>query len=321
MAFQNAGGILRGDLTTVLMQGVDVEKLTIGTKVFPIYGVPIQQGQFPFFQIGGGQTLTALTADRNPDGSYKEIQREYTPKTYNCQDRGLEERVDDVYRENISRFFSAEVIAAKLTYTNVLLAHETRVATALYNTSNFTATSAIVSYTASATANVDFVRDVQNAIQRMTAQGTLPNSIVMSDTLANYVKRTTLFQNFVKPYNAGYTGAIPTDSIIAAAFKDLGIDDLYIARANANQAQDATSVSMSPIWSNTYFWVGKVEGGDPYAGGAGRTFVFDKDGGAFVTESYRNEMRRSDMVRVRMNSDENVIDPACGQLVITGYTA
>lgn len=321
MAFPQSGAILRSDLNTVILQGRAVDSLCIADKVLPPFEVPGKNGQYPFFGIAEAETLSSIVSDRNPDGSYNEVQRSYTKKTYDCQDRGLEERVDDAYREDISRFFSAETIAAQLTYTNVKLAYETRAATALYNTANFTATSAIVSYTASATANVDFVRDVQNAVQRMTQNGTLPNTIVLSDTLINYVKRTTLFQNFVKPYNAGYTGAIPTDTIVAAAFKDLGIDQVLIGRVATNSGQDRDTVSMSSVWNNTYFWVGNVAGGDPFGGGAGRTFVWNKEGGLFVTESYRDDRRRSDMVRVRQHTAENIIDPAAGQLVITGYTA
>ena len=64
-------------------------------------------------------------------------------------------------------------------------------------------------------------------------------------------------------------------------------------------------------------WLGEVKGGEVSAGGAGRTFVWSKDGsGLFTTETYRSEPRRGDMVRVRHHTSEKVVNKNAGLEII-----
>jgi hypothetical protein len=46
--------------------------------------------------------------------------------------------------------------------------------------------------------------------------------------------------------------------------------------------------------------------------------VWTEDSELFTTETYRDEKRRSDMVRVRHNTAEKVIDETAGELIATG---
>jgi hypothetical protein len=67
--------------------------------------------------------------------------------------------------------------------------------------------------------------------------------------------------------------------------------------------------------------VGYCKGGDYSEGGAGRTLVWEADipSGLYATETYRDEKRRSDMVRVRTNSIEKVLNGNAGQLIATAW--
>jgi hypothetical protein len=55
-------------------------------------------------------------------------------------------------------------------------------------------------------------------------------------------------------------------------------------------------------------------------GGAGRTFYWDKEGGLFVTESYRDESLRSNVIRVRQHDVIKVVDGTSGELITTAYS-
>jgi len=68
-------------------------------------------------------------------------------------------------------------------------------------------------------------------------------------------------------------------------------------------------------------WVGCTKGGDYSEGGAGRTLVWEADipSGLYATETYRDEKRRSDRVRVRTNSIEKVLNGNAGQLIATAW--
>lgn len=319
MANAVANASFRGDLNTYVMEAFSLDRMFIGAQVFPVFGVSTREGQYPKFTIPRSQLQRNVATERAPDGSYGEITRQFVRETYSTVDRGLEERVDDAYKADFARYFDAERIAALQTLNNVRMAHEVRVAAQLYNSNNFAATSAVVAYTAGNLATVDFIRDVQNRIESLNSAGVIPNAIVMSDTVANFVKRTTLFQNFVKPYGVSPSGAQPTDSTIAAAFADLGIERLLIGRIAVDNSKNRTTASLSKVWGNDFIWVGNIQSGDPFAGGAGRTFTWNEEGGVFVTESYRDEKRRSDMVRVRQHTDEKVIDGNAGRLIQTSF--
>ena len=61
--------------------------------------------------------------------------------------------------------------------------------------------------------------------------------------------------------------------------------------------------------------------GDFTGGGVGRSIVWgaDSPGGLFVSETYRDEKRRGNMIRVRMNTDEKIIDETAGELITTQW--
>jgi hypothetical protein len=48
--------------------------------------------------------------------------------------------------------------------------------------------------------------------------------------------------------------------------------------------------------------------------------VWEEDASSlFVVETYRDEPRRSDVIRVRQHTDEKVINENAGTLITTGY--
>ena len=97
---------------------------------------------------------------------------------------------------------------------------------------------------------------------------------------------------------------------------------MIIGRASYDTSNKGRATSsMAAIWKNTHIWVGQVKGGEFDAGGVGRTLVWDADvpGGLFATESYRDEKRRSDMLRVRTNSVEKIVNENCGHLIKTSW--
>lgn len=334
------GPTINGELNTQVVQAADQLAGFIGLKLAPVFGAETRAGEYPFFSIAGAQLMKNFKTERNEDGSYPEVRRANETRLYGCQDRGLEERVDDAKAKDMARFFNAQANAARMTVQNVLLGHENRVASLVQNTSNFASTAAISAYTVANLAVVDFAADVQARIHAMQDAGSIPDTIVLNSRLAGYVGRTTKFQNFVKGIGLFSQGAgtfIITKDVIMNAFAELGIRKVYIPFGGVDASKSRTATNISPIWSSDYIWVGKsadaenqlsvVEEGatdfgvDPYdaMGGALRTFVWNEEGGVFVTETYRSEKRRSEMVRVRQNTDERVIDENAGRLIATSF--
>lgn len=321
MAYANTAAVLRADVQTLVQEAAQADEMFIGEKVFPVFESPTKTGQFPKFKLGTGELLTADVTTRGVDGSYGEIKRAYETDTFTCTDRGLIELVDDAYARDIERFFDAEVLAAKQVYRNVRLGHEGRVATALIDAGVFTATAASVAYTEANLATIAFHLDMLNANDRLNAKGVTPNSIVMSMPVFNRVRRSGLAQNFMR--GSGFStdsSFVITTGDLARSLVDIGINQILVGRINKNNAKKGQAYSATPVWPNTHIWIGRIESGDFMSGGAGRTIVWNKEGGIFVTETYRQENLRSDVIRVRQNTAEKIVDPTAGELITTSYS-
>ena len=99
------------------------------------------------------------------------------------------------------------------------------------------------------------------------------------------------------------------------------MDKVYIGRAAINSANKNKPYSGSFIVPDTKIVVANISSGQFTAGGIGRTLVWSEDApGGFVSESYRDEARRSNVLRVRMNTAEKVIDANAAVRITTTYS-
>lgn len=317
MANPSGGANFRGDLLSFLQEANDATKMLIGLKVAPAAPVPTKTGQYPAFRVGSGLLLNATLPARGQDGSYPRINRRYELATYSTTEYGLEEPVDDGYRADMARFFEAEKVAARQVELNLLLSHEKRVATEILG-SGLAAQSAAAAYTEANITNgtLDFAADVQAAIDTLSDNGVVPTHLVISSRVWNRVTRSTRFQNFVKAFNAGVS--VISEKVGSDALREAFGVELLVGKAAENTSKTTTK-SLSPIWGTSHFAVVKVASGAPEAGGVMRTFAFDGDGGILVPESYRDEARRSEIVRVRHTVDEALVDASAGIRVTTSY--
>lgn len=319
--YPSSGATLRSDINLKIEEASGADKFFIGQQAMPPLSVDAKSGQYTKVQIGAGELLTSGATERSRGGSYGEVSRAWTSDTYDCVDRGLEEPVDDVDQRDLSRFFNYEMRAARWTLRNVMLAHETRVAAAIINATTFGAgTSSAVAYTEANIATISFTADVLAAIERVRDNGANPNTIILSSTVYNRVRRATPVVNFVTGQIG--RGSVVTTDTIAQSFSDEGITQVLVGRARTNTAKKGAAASMANVWGNTYIWVGVVNANaqTEQDGGAGFTMYWNKEGGLFVSETYRDEKRRSNMVRVRQNTAEKIVDATAGTLITTQYS-
>jgi len=164
------------------------------------------------------------------------------------------------------------------------------------------------------------VLDVTGAVGRLNDKGVIPNTIVMSSAVFRRVRRSTLLLDYLRGTMGNSATKLASAQDIANVFADEGISQCLVGRMPKNSAKKGATYSATAIWGNTYIWVGLVQGGDPMSGGAGRTVTWNQDGGLFTTESYRDEARRSDVMRVRQNVDEKVVDTTAGEMITTSYS-
>lgn len=321
--YPSSGATIRGDINAKVEEAAAASKFFIGTRVMPPVGVTVKSGVYPKIQIAGGELLTAVSTVRSRSGSYGEISRNWTTDTYDCIDRGLEEPIDDVDQRDLARFFNLEVVKARLILQNMQLDHELRVASAILNTTTFSPTNSVVAYTEANLATISIVRDIQDAIERVNGMGQEANTIVMSSQVYNRIRRAPLLQSWIS--GSVNPGAKVTADTIAQSFADQGIEQVLIGRSRYNNAAKSKAYSETRVWPNSHIWVGAVNRGarmieDALTGGCGFTLYWNAEGGLFVSETYRDEKRRSNVVRVRQNTIEKVTDATAGTLIATQYS-
>lgn len=322
--FPSSGATIRADIHQVVTEAAAVDGWFIGDQVMPPLMVPAKSGTYAKVTTAKGALLDAVATPRERGGSYGLISRIWESDTYDCLDYGLEEAVDDTDAKDLGRYFNAEATAAKLTYRNLRLAYEARVAAAVFNTTNFgSATNSAVAYTAANKATISFVDDVIAAIEAVANAGTQADTIVLNSTVMARISTATLVQAYVRGSLDGNIKVPVNAANLAAAFADFGIKRVLVGRARYNTGKKGAAKSISSTWSSTYVWVGSTNPGAkrPEDGGAGFTLAWSEDGsGLFTTETYRDEKTRSNMVRVRQNVAEKVTDGTAGVLIGTQYS-
>lgn len=317
--YSNTAAVFRGDIAGVLEQAKDWETNLIGTRVLPILNVPVRAGQYPSFKLKEGQLLKNDVKNRAPYSSFARGTRAFNYESYTALEYGYEEAVDDTVNADISRFFDAEVIAAKLARRKLLLAHELRVASAVFNSSNFTSTNSSTAYTSANLATFDIGYDVQLAIDRLLANGESQNNlrVVIPYPIWTLVRASTKFQNRLRGIG------LSTDTILNAsadaAAQVFGVQEVLIGRASYDSAPEGIAFSAAQAWSNTYVWVGSVtEASSGYfGGGAGFTLNWSEYGPAVGVFTYRDETIKSNIVRAAHYVSEKIVNTNAGQLIAT----
>ena len=320
--YSNTAAVFRGDIAGVLEQAKDWETNLIGTRVMPVLNVPVRAGQYPSFKLKEGQLLKSDVKQRAPYSAFARGTRAFNYESYNALEYGYEEAVDDTVTADISRFFDAEVIAAKLARRKLLLAHELRTASAIFNSSTFTATNSGTAYTTANLATFDVGQDVQEAIDRLLANGESSTNlrVVIPYPVWTRIRASTKFQNRLRGVG------LSTDTILnastEAAAQVFGVQEVLIGRASYDSAPEGVAFSSSNVWANTYIWVGSVtESSSGYfGGGAGFTLNWSEYGPAVGVFTYRDETIKSNIVRAAHYVAEKVVNSNAGQLITTQYS-
>lgn len=322
--YNNSTAVYRPDIQAFLMQAQGAEKYYIADKVFPVLNVKKRTGQYPRIKIGEGSLMRKDVTKRNSTGTYNEVTRKHDWDDYKLFDRGLKERIDDDKASEMEDFFDLEVTTAQLVRRMMMIDREVNAAATLMDEAVFAKEDAKVNYTENLITTCDFAYDVNLAIEKLILRGVEVNSIVLSHKLWNYVRRTKLLQDYV-------FGAMDTTKRKNIKKKDLsevfseesGREiEVIVGSAgydSSNRAKE--SAVLTPIWGNSHVFVGCLKGGEFNNGGVGRTLSWTQSvkSGLFETETWRDEDRRGDMVRVRSYSAEKIVDETAGQLVKTNF--
>jgi hypothetical protein len=322
--YNTQDSVPRADISSVLMEAAGQEQLYIGQLIFPVYPSSREVGRYPKFRIGAAELLKAGkgygSTKRNETGTYNEIERKFEWDSFQTEEYGLEERVDDVVARRMESFFDAEVVTGKQLMNSLMLDYEMETAAKTFDPVTFGDTNASAFYTEANILTVDVAFDINAMLERMTLIGEVPTTMVLSLKLWNFIRRTKLLQTYVYGYlNVNQGGSQITEQMFASVF---GLREILIAKKSVDIAAKSTNatINVQPVWSNDWIALVRRAEGDFMNGGVGRTIIWDADapGGLFTSESYRDEKRRGNMLRVRSNRTIKVVAPNCVSLLDTG---
>jgi hypothetical protein len=321
MSYIAGGSTIRADINQALIEAPQADVGLIGATLLPLQNVQAKSGTYLKVQLAAADLLSNNSAARGNGSEYQRGIRSFASANYDTQEFGLEELLDDASVQDLNRFFAVESETAKFLLRQIKLGHEKRVSDLLWAGSTpFTTAdqNRAVAYTNTNIATVDVARDVAAAKLALNKLGYEPNCIAMSANVFELIRRSTLLQNQFFGVISNTGARLLSEAEIAAA---LGVQTLAVGRAAYNTANKGKSYSGSFIVPDSKIIVGQIAGGEFTAGGIGRTLVWAADAAGFVSESYRDEARRSNVLRVRMNTDEVVIDSNAAVRITTDYSA
>jgi hypothetical protein len=311
---------LRPDLAQSLMEfDLAMDRAGfIGLRVLPVIEVAMASGNFG--RIPKEALLQAPETSRAPGGAYGRGKFKFTPDSYATQEHGWEEPVDDNEATMYRLYFDAETISAQRAMDVVLRAQETRAANMLFDTTTWTGSSY---YTAVGTAwtpanhtTATPIADVMAARLKVWQNcGMWPNAVVMNRLVFNNLRQLDDIKENIRYSASGNSnrgaGTVLareiTPQLLAAVFD---VDEVIVAGSAQNSANEGQSASFSQIWSSSYCAVARIcRSNDVREPGVGRTFHWGADGSEIggTIETYRDESIRSDVVRVRNQTQEKLL--------------
>ena len=311
---------IRGDIAQSVYEGrSNKANLFIGAEVMPIYVADVRSGEYLKINLGQSEALNDDATKIAAGAAYPRVSRKFVSDTFATTEYGLEEVLPDATQRDLARFLDVEVAVADMLLSQIQIGHEARVAALTYAANGITAISGAGATAAYSEANIttfDLPADVAAGKLELAKYGVLPNTLVLSATLFERVRRSSKVQNQMFGVVATNSTRLLSEQEVAQA---VGVDQVLVGRAPKNSAKKGQSYSGSFIWGDSYIALGYVAGGEFAAGGFGRSILWGADSPVpFVTETYRDEARRSNVLRVRQHVSEKVVDGSSIIRITTG---
>jgi hypothetical protein len=282
----------------------------IADLVMPRVNVGKVKGQYAEFGREAFNTESSTTnagIRRAPRTSFARTDFAVSWEDYECSEYGIEIPIGWTERETADPAIDLDVAATERCTGVVLNEREQRVAAILTSTSVVTQNTTLSGtdqwdqYSESDSDPLGDIDTGRQAIHRNS--GVNPNVLLLGREVYDKLKRHPLIQDYFK-YTEG--GAV-TPKMLSAAF---GIDRVYVGDALYNSAT-GTGFTGSYIWGSDAILLHVPENPGIMQPAAGYQIMFDD----LVTEQFREEALRQDVVRVRETTDEVLVSEECCYLI------
>lgn len=280
----------------------------IGYQICPVIEAPEQSGEYG--NIAAKEILTPGHRKRAPGGGYPRSKFEFGERTYKTVEHGGEGVIDDRRAAQYKTYFEAEKAVTAIERFKNTQAAELRIAALAMNTSTFASqlTPAGVAWSNHGSANpIKNVHTGKLAIRART--GILPNIGYCSWDAFENLKHNDKIIARIQAEGAGKEANVSMISADKVA-EILGVKKLLVGGLMQNTSNIGQDATIASVWDTDIFGLGYIdETGNIEFPTAMRCFHWGEDGSNIggVVESYRDETVRADVVRVRHDTDEQVV--------------
>lgn len=304
MRAKSDSAIYRPDLGMTVMEFVEGPSMgLIGLEVMPIFRTTKQAATYPV--IPKEALLKVPDTARAPRGNYQRGDWEYERGQFQTSENGWEEPIDDTERGLIEQEGSegiGDVIATRRAMGIIMKAQEKRIADKVFDSSTFTAHAVAEEWDDGT--NAVPIDDVNTGVKAFRLQcGMLPDALTIAWTTFVDLKNCAQVVDRLKYTFPGIDINNMTSSQLAQVFN---VPRVLVGGAVYDSAGAGLDASVADIWSSEYAALIKISSGpDITTPGFGRTFLWTEDSpDNAIVEQYREDKIRSDVFRVRHNTDE-----------------
>lgn len=317
MVYQNATAAPREELTDVIMEGVTNFDEFQGLAILPPRPLRLPTGHVPKITIAKGDLMRATTRNRTPGANFTRWQSAIDDYSMTLVQVAEEVQLPDEQTLIYDDYVAFEEVYAGEAANRLRRGQEMDSEAAVFNTGNFDATNSLVAYTVANNATNSFVDDVLAAIRLVKGRGERPNTIQIPGPVYDRCRVATKVREFIA--GANQPGATVNPNTIQRAFAENGIKQVLIGDGYVNESEPLATNSINAIWPNTYVFVGNCQPGELRSGGVGRTMFWEKEGPLFNISSYRDEPKKSNVIRAQKTTLAAITNARAGTLITTQY--
>lgn len=301
-----SSAIYRPDLGMAVMEYYEGPTMgLIGTEIMPIFPVPDQAATYPV--IPKEALLKLPDTSRAMRGRYNRGDWNWEDGLYATKEQGWEEPIDDRERRLLDRRVpgASDLMATMRAMRIIMKRQEYRISSLLFNASNFTAHAVTDEWDDDA--NAKPVNDVNDGvISFRSACGMIPDALVISFYTFTQLKECQQIIDRLKHTFPGLDINRMNSEQLAAVFN---VPRVLVGGAIYDSAKAGAAATITDMWNQEYAALVKIaRRGEFVEPGVGFTFLWEEDSPTNpVVEEYREEGTRSDVIRVRHDVSESLM--------------
>lgn len=289
----------------------------IAPQVAPDLPTPVQSGTHSV--ITRESALSLSDPRRAEQGGYNRVSMGAEDHSFSCKEYGLEAPVDDRKRKFYANDFDHKAAALRQVIRKLKMHREIRTKDLVFNPTVWTGAALTTDVSGSApwsTLTSNLAKAVGDAREKgRQGCGMDFNALIMGrGVLEQFVLPN---EKILARFN-GFSGAVTEDVIRKNVREIFGVERLIVGGGVYNSANEGKDFTGADIWGTTHVMVARVcnPGAPIDEPSVARSYRWTAENAEdLLVEEYRSEPQRADILRVRHDIDENLIDKFLGHLI------